>query len=44
MVLSGCVEHYTPKVDLSQSLATIPIIVELHRFTEAPEVRVFGHP
>ncbi len=43
-LLSGCVEHYTPKVDLSESSATIPIIVELHRFKEAPEAKMPGQP
>ena len=43
-LLSGCIEHYTPKVDLSESPATIPIVAELHRFKEAPEARMPGEP
>lgn len=43
-LLSGCADHYTPKVELSESSATIPIIVELHRFTEAPEAKMPGQP
>jgi hypothetical protein len=43
-VFSGCVEHYTPKVDLSESPATIPITVELHRFKEASEAKMPGQP
>ncbi len=43
-LLSACAQHYTPKVDLSESPATIPIVVELHRFKEAPEARVPGQP
>ncbi len=43
-LFSGCAERYTPKVDLSESPATIPIIVELHRFKEAPEAKMPGQP
>jgi hypothetical protein len=43
-VFSGCVEHYTPKVDLSESPATIPITVELHRFKELLKPRCPGNP
>src|SRR5687767_9832098 len=41
-VFSGCAEHYTPKVDLSERPATIPITVELHRFKESPEAKMPG--
>ena len=42
--LSGCAQDYSPKVDLSESPATIPIVVELHQFREVPEVRMPGQP
>jgi hypothetical protein len=43
-LLSGCAQHYTPKVDLSESPATIPIVVELHRFQEVSETKMPGQP
>lgn len=44
MTFIGCAQPYTPTVDLSESPATIPIVVELHRFKESPNVRVPGQP
>jgi hypothetical protein len=43
-LFSGCAQHYMPRVDLSESSDTIPIVVELHRFKEASEARMPGQP
>lgn len=44
VLFSGCAQHYRPKIDLSESPQTIPLIVELHPFKELPEARMPGQP
>jgi hypothetical protein len=37
ILLSGCAQHYTPKISLDESPETIPLRVELRTLKDPPE-------
>jgi hypothetical protein len=42
ILLSGCAQHYTPKISLGESLDTIPLRVELRSLKDSPEPKEPG--
>lgn len=43
-LVSGCAQHYTPKVSLGESPQTIPLRVELRTVKDSPEPKPPGQP
>lgn len=43
-LVSGCAQHYTPKISLAESPEPIPLRVELHLLRDSPEPKPPGQP